>query len=65
MSRTFDVDVLECSKCGGRLRMLSLVDDEDTATAILDELAIERTPPPTRARDPSTLDHDPDADDTC
>jgi hypothetical protein len=67
MSRTFDVDVLECSKCGGRLRIVALIDDEDTATAILDELAIERTPPPTRARDPSTLDHDPDADadDTC
>jgi hypothetical protein len=65
MSRTFDVDVLDCSKCGGRLRILALVDDEDTATAILDELAIERTPPPARARDPSTLEHDPDADDTC
>ena len=66
MSRTFDVDVLECSKCGGRLRILALIDDPQTAEKkILDDLAIERTPPPTRARDPSTLERDPDADETC
>jgi len=50
MSRTFDV---------------ALIDDQSLATSILDELAIARAPPPLRARDPATLDHDPDADDTC
>jgi hypothetical protein len=65
MSRTFDVDVLECPKCNGSLRVLNLVDDKTLATAILDELGITRAPPPSRARDPATLDHDPDADTTC
>ncbi len=65
MSRTFDVDVLECPKCAGRLRILALVNDPQTATKLLDELDIERTPRPARARDPATLDHDPDMDDPC
>ena len=63
MSRTFDVDVLECPKCAGRLRVLALVDDATTIAKLLDELGIDCTPPPTRARDPATLDHDPDAAD--
>jgi hypothetical protein len=65
MSRTFDVDVLECPKCKGRLRILAIVDNEALAKSILDDLAIARAPPPLRARDAATLDHDPDADDTC
>jgi hypothetical protein len=65
MSRTFDVDVLECPKCNGSLRILALVEDKAAAAKILAELHIDRTPPPTRARDPTTLDHDPDADDSC
>lgn len=65
MSRTFDVDVLECPKCTGRLRILAVIDDEHLAATILDELGIARAPPPTSARDPATLDRDPDADDTC
>ncbi len=65
MSRTFDVDVLACPKCHGRLRILAVIDDKELAKTILDELAIARAPPPLRARDPATLDHDPDADATC
>ena len=66
MRRTFDVDVLECSKCNGRLRILAVIDDATLATQILDELAIPRAPPPTRARDPATLEHDPTTlDDPC
>jgi hypothetical protein len=65
MSRTFDVDVLECPKCRGRLRIVAVIDDAVLAASILHELAIARAPPPTRARDPATLEHDPDADDTC
>ncbi len=65
MSRTFDVDVLACPKCHGRLRILAVIDDKELAKTILDELAIARAQPPLRARDPATLDHDPDADATC
>jgi hypothetical protein len=59
MRRTFDVDVLECPKCNGKLRILAVVETDAHAAQILDELAIERTPPPPRARDPSTLEAAP------
>lgn len=67
MRRTFDVDVLECPKCTGKLRILALVDDPAIATQILDELHIPRAEHPHRARDPTTLERDPDLDldDTC
>ena len=65
MRRTFDVDVLECPKCTGKLRILALVDDLTIAAQILDELNIPRAPPPKRARDPTTLDHDPNLDAVC
>ena len=65
MRRTFDVDVLECPKCAGRLRILAVVDDEPTAAEILTELGIARAPPPARARDPATLTVSADAPDAC
>ena len=37
MSRTFDVDVLECPKCKGSLRILAIIDDEATAAKLLDD----------------------------
>ncbi len=65
MRRTFDVDVLECPKCTARLRILTIVEDQTLAVQILDELGVPRTPPPTRARDPATLDPAPTLDDSC
>lgn len=56
MRRTFDVDVLECLRCKGRLRVLAVIDDRDQAAQILDELSIPRSPPPARARDPRPSD---------
>ena len=55
MRRTFDIDVLECPKCGDRLRILGIVDDESIARAFTDELALPRAAPIPRARDPATL----------
>ena len=55
MRRTFDIDVLECPKCTGRLRILGIVEDESIARAFADELALPRAPPIPRARAPSTL----------
>ena len=54
-------------KCQGRLRILAIIDSAAAATQILDELGVPRTPPPPRARDPSTLEneHDPATDDWC
>ena len=65
MRRTFDTDVLECPKCAGKLRILGVVEDEALARAVLAELGIASTPPPTRARDPTTLDADQSFDDPC
>jgi hypothetical protein len=42
MSRAFEIDVLACSRCGGRLRLLATVDDPDAIRAILAAVAASR-----------------------
>jgi hypothetical protein len=50
MWRAFDIDVLACPRCGGRLRLIATVEDPDASRAILGagararELA-DRAPP--------------------
>jgi hypothetical protein len=54
LRRAFDVDVLACAKCGGRLRVLGCVTDPDLGRAILERLAIPaEAPRVARARDPT------------
>jgi len=65
MRRTFDVDVLECLRCKGRLRVLAVIDDRDQAAQILDELSIPCSLPPARACDLVTLIADPTIDPAC
>jgi len=58
MRRTFEVDVLVCPRCSGRMRIIAVLTDPDVIRAFLDSLGIPRedvTPAP--ARPP------PDADD--
>jgi hypothetical protein len=56
LRRTFDVDVLNCAKCGARLRQLGAVDDPREARAILEQLGVPAdAPPQARARDPAEL----------
>ena len=50
MRRAFDIDVLACPRCGGRLRLIATVEDPDAVSAILAALAesralAERAPP--------------------
>lgn len=50
MRRAFDIDVLACPRCGGRLRLLGLVEDPHAIHAILESLTIsadlaDRAPP--------------------
>jgi hypothetical protein len=53
----FDVDVLECMKCHGRLRTVGAIDDPLAARALLEQLDLTTdAPAQARARDPSTLD---------
>jgi hypothetical protein len=51
MRRAFDLDVLACPRCGGRLRLLGTIEDPVAIRAILDHLAasaegVYRAPPP-------------------
>ena len=51
MRRAFDIDVLACPRCGGRLRLIAAVEDPDAIRAILGALAeseefVGRAPPP-------------------
>src|SRR3989449_11478654 len=53
MRRAFDVDVLACPRCGGRLRLIATVEDPEAIRAILAPLAASRegagpAPPATR-----------------
>ena len=50
MRRAFEIDVLACPRCGGRLRLLATVEDPDAIRAILAAVAVsrelaEQTPP--------------------
>ena len=46
MRRVFDLDVLECAACGGKLRVLAAIQDPDAIRAILDCLGLSSRPPP-------------------
>ena len=47
LQRVYQIDVLVCRDCGGRLRVIAFITDERVARRILDHLGI---PPVTRAR---------------
>jgi hypothetical protein len=56
LRRTFAVDVQECPKCHGRLRLIAAIIDPPVARAILASLDMPTTAPvPSRARDPTDL----------
>jgi hypothetical protein len=46
MARVFEVDVLKCVRCGGRMRMLAAIDTPDTIRKILSCLGLPTRPPP-------------------
>jgi hypothetical protein len=57
MRRAFDIDVLACPRCGGRLRLMATVDEPDAIRAILAAIAAsrelaERAPPVAASPDP-------------
>jgi hypothetical protein len=56
LRRTFDVDVTRCAKCGGRVTLVSVVENPAGARAILERLDMPTdAPAQARARDPATL----------
>ena len=57
MRHKFDIDVLACPRCGGRLRLMATVDEPDAIRAILAAIAAsreltERAPPFAASPDP-------------
>ncbi len=63
LRRTFEVDVLQCPRCAGRLRVLAIVTDPSSLAQILPALGLPADAPIiSRARDPTDLfdfDHAP------
>jgi Putative transposase len=56
LRRVYDLDALAC-RCGGRLRVITLITEPAVARAILDSVGLPSQPPPVaRARSPD--DHD-------
>jgi hypothetical protein len=60
LRRSFSVDVLECPKCHGRLRMIAVITERESARRVLAHLGLPTDPPPVaRARDPTDdIEHD-------
>ncbi len=55
MRRVFNLDVLACPRCGGRLRVVATVQDPLAVQAILAHLARSRAPAPPGPAPPATL----------
>ena len=56
LRRSFSVDVLECARCGGRLRVLGEVTEPTMVRLVLDSLGMPTgAPRVARARDPTDL----------
>jgi len=72
LRRTYDVDVLACAACGGRLRFVAVVTDASAAREALTAAGLDAAAPPlARARSPDDGDaaardahRDPRADDS-
>jgi hypothetical protein len=57
LRRTFDIDILDCAKCHGRLRVVAAIADVRDARRILERLGVPwEAPQAARARDPTHLD---------
>jgi hypothetical protein len=51
MKRVFEVDVLECPRCGGRRKLIATITEPGVVVAILESLGLPpRAPPPAPAR---------------
>jgi len=46
MARTFEFDVLQCPRCGGRMKVIAVIESPEVACRILDSLGIVCRPPP-------------------
>ena len=49
LRRVFAVDILECPRCGGRMRLLAAIHSPDATQSILEGLNLPSRAPPTAA----------------
>ena len=52
MKRSFDVDVMSCEKCGGKMELIAMIEDPEVIHKILTHLKLpaeKSTPLPARA----------------
>ena len=56
MRRVFAVDVLECPRCGGEMRILAAIHPPETTAAILAWLGLPTRAPPT---EPTRAEREP------
>jgi hypothetical protein len=56
IGRTFEIDILACSDCGGRLRLVATIEDRSVIEKILGHLALPvDLPSPAPARSTKCL----------
>jgi len=55
MQRIFKIDVLECPRCHGRLRILAAIHPPEATRKILDWLGLPSRPPPLAAAAADTI----------
>ncbi len=64
LQRTFAIDLQQCPKCHGRMRVIAAIHDPTAANAILERLGMPTQVPATaRARDPTDDELDAPDDD--
>jgi hypothetical protein len=49
LKRVFEIDVLKCPRCGGRMRILAAINPPEAIHRILDCLGLPTRPPPIAA----------------
>ena len=45
MRRTFDIDVNLCQECGGKMKLISLINEHEVIKAILESIGLSTAPP--------------------
>jgi len=60
MRRTFEFDVLACAQCGGRLRLIALIESGAISQRVLRHLGIPAEVPPARSARAPPLAYEPD-----
>jgi len=64
MQRTFGLDVLACDQCGGRLRLIALIEEASVMQRILRHLGLPAEVPAAQpSRAPPLVDDHPSWDD--